>query len=98
MKLLKKILLLFVIAFIIIQFFRPEKNISAAATSTHISKIFPVTDDVSQILSNSCYDCHSNNTRYPWYNKIQPVAWWMNDHIDEGKDELNFLTKIPKLS
>ena len=51
-------------------------------------------NDVPANLKNklhvSCYDCHSNNTRYPWYNKIQPVAWFLEDHIKEGKDELNF--------
>jgi hypothetical protein len=46
--------------------------------------------NVQQILKTSCYDCHSNNTVYPWYSNIQPVAWWLKDHIDEGKRELNF--------
>lgn len=41
-------------------------------------------------LQISCYDCHSNNTDYPWYSKIQPAAWYLKDHIQEGKDELNF--------
>jgi len=41
-------------------------------------------------LQVSCYDCHSNNTAYPWYNKIQPVAWYLEDHVKEGKAELNF--------
>ena len=41
-------------------------------------------------LHVSCYDCHSNNTEYPWYSKIQPAAWYLEDHIKEGKDELNF--------
>ena len=38
----------------------------------------------------SCYDCHSNNTSYPWYNKVQPIAWFLENHIKEGKAELNF--------
>jgi len=42
------------------------------------------------MLQNSCYDCHSENTRYPWYYSVQPVAWWMNDHIEEAKHHLNF--------
>ena len=46
--------------------------------------------DISALLQESCYDCHSNNTEYPWYNKVQPVAWFLEDHIQEGKDELNF--------
>lgn len=46
--------------------------------------------NISIILKKSCYDCHSNNTNYPWYNKIQPVAWFLENHIQEGKKELNF--------
>ena len=42
------------------------------------------------ILSKACYDCHSNNTTYPWYASLQPVAWWLGDHIEHGKKELNF--------
>jgi hypothetical protein len=90
MRFLKRIFILLLIAFIVIQFFHPKKNISAAPPTNHISKKFPVPDDIAQILSNSCYDCHSNNTRYPWYFNIQPVAWWMADHVQEGKKHLNF--------
>ena len=45
---------------------------------------------IAVVLQVSCYDCHSNNTQYPWYNKVQPVAWFLEDHIKEGKAELNF--------
>jgi hypothetical protein len=90
MRLLKKILILLLIAFIVIQFFHPGKNSSAAAPVNSVSKNFPVPDDVAQILAVACYDCHSNNTRYPWYSHIQPVAWWLNNHIQEGKKHLNF--------
>ncbi len=47
-------------------------------------------ENISTLLKESCYDCHSNNTEYPWYNKIQPAAWYLEDHIKEGKAELNF--------
>jgi hypothetical protein len=89
---LKKILLVLLVAFIAIQFFRPVKNINTAeaATANDISKVFPVPDNVHSILKTSCYDCHSNNTVYPWYAAIQPAAWWLQDHVDEGKKEVNF--------
>ena len=89
MKLVKKILWLLVFAFIGIQFFRPENNISSTPSANHISKTFNVPADVQKIFDSSCNDCHSNNTRYPWYFNIQPVAWWMEDHVKDGKDELN---------
>jgi hypothetical protein len=45
---------------------------------------------VAGILQRACNDCHSNNTHYPWYTNIQPVGWWMQHHVNEGKEELNF--------
>jgi hypothetical protein len=41
-------------------------------------------------LKTSCYDCHSNKTAYPWYSNIQPVKWWLADHVNSGKRHLNF--------
>ena len=55
-----------------------------------IGTAYPMPDNVYHVLQTSCYDCHSNNTKYPWYNNVQPVAWWLNDHVEEGKRELNF--------
>ena len=49
-----------------------------------------VPKNVESIIKTSCYDCHSNNTDYPWYNKVQPVAWYLEDHVEHGKEELNF--------
>ena len=76
--------------FIVIQFFRPAKNKAAGIGNNHISKLYPVPEDVNNILKSCCNDCHSNNTVYPWYAEIQPVAWWVADHIKEGKKELDF--------
>jgi len=89
---IKKILILLLVAFIAIQFFRPAKNINTAtaATANNISKVFYVPDSVHSILKTSCYDCHSSNTYYPWYAAIQPAAWWLQDHLNEGKKEVNF--------
>ena len=76
---------------VVIQFFRPAKNISdEIITSNDISKVYAIPDHVHQLLISKCYDCHSNNTHYPWYYNIQPVAWWISAHVDEGKEELNF--------
>ena len=90
MKLIKKIIWLLIIALIVIQFFHPEKNISADLSPNHISQKFSFPEDVKQIISTSCYDCHSNNTHYPWYFSVQPIAWWLADDIAEGKKHLNF--------
>lgn len=87
---IKKIFIGLLIVLVIIQFIHPAKNKSTSSQPNDIGVTMNVPDDVSIILRKACYDCHSNNTNYPWYANIQPVAWWLNDHIEEGKDELNF--------
>ena len=74
---------------VVIQFFHPSRNQSDNIASD-ISTKYPIPDTVKALLKASCYDCHSNHTEYPWYANIQPVAWWLGHHVDEGKDELNF--------
>ena len=77
-------------AFIVIQFFRPAKNKSEGIGASDITKKYAMPPDVANILQTSCYDCHSNNTEYPWYAYFQPVYWWLNNHIQGGKRALNF--------
>lgn len=89
-SIIKKSLLVLLAVLVIIQFIHPAKNTNPVASPKDIATLYPVPDSVHQILQKACYDCHSNNTRYPWYNNIQPVAWWLNDHVTGGKEELNF--------
>lgn len=89
-KILKRSLLVLLLAFIVIQFFRPAKNRSDGPYANDINKKYTVPQDVQTILKASCYDCHSNNTVYPWYAEVQPVAWWLDGHIKDGKRGLNF--------
>jgi len=81
--------LILIIAFVIIQFFQPKKN-KAAANSNDLLNTNNVPENVASLLKESCYDCHSNNTRYLWYHKIAPVSWMVDRHIRDGKQELNF--------
>lgn len=87
---LKKVLIGLLIILIIAQFFQPSKNTGNAKSATDITHVVPVPDTVMALLKIACYDCHSDSTRYPWYNHITPVNWWLKNHIDEGKRELNF--------
>ncbi|MBT8265874.1 MAG: heme-binding domain-containing protein [Bacteroidia bacterium] len=89
MKIIKKILLLLLVAFVIAQFFGPEKNDGDLATVTPFLNETNPPDNVKQILRESCFDCHSNHSRYPWYNNITPVNYWLADHIKHGKDHFN---------
>jgi hypothetical protein len=72
------------------QFVQPAHNASDNILPTDFSRVLQVPVNVQQILIRACYDCHSNNTKYPWYSSIQPVAWMMSNHIREGKKMLNF--------
>jgi len=93
MKTLKKILLVIVVIFLLLQlpFFGPKKNFTDAKPVNDISTAYQIPNDIQMSLNKACYDCHSNYTKdYPWYAYIQPISWWMNKHIVEAKKELNF--------
>ncbi len=95
----KKILIVLLVILVIIQFIRPGRNISAAVSPNDIGHKYHVPENIKSILKTSCNDCHSNNTVYPWYSNVQPVAWWLQNHVNEGKSELDFsefLTYSPK--
>jgi len=85
----KKILVVLLIIFIIIQFIKPQKNIHTGPQPADISTLYPVPADVDSLLVIACKDCHSNNTRYPWYNNFQPVAWFLANHVKDGKNSFN---------
>jgi hypothetical protein len=87
---IRRIVVFLLLVFIAIQFFQPSKNNNDFDLTNDISKMVAVPDSVQSILKSACYDCHSNNTEYPWYSNVQPVAWWLNDHVEEGKQHLNF--------
>jgi len=90
MRLVKVVLAMIILLVISIQFIPVIRNQDSRLRNTAINKIYPVPLRVQAILKNSCYDCHSDYTRYPWYANLQPVSGWMASHINRGKKELNF--------
>jgi hypothetical protein len=86
----KKILLGLLVALVLIQFIQPSRNKSSEILSTDMTRTNNVPGSVRIILKTACYDCHSNNTNYPWYSRIQPFGWLLSRHIRKGKAELNF--------
>lgn len=90
MSKIKIILLVLLLVFILIQFVRPARNENAQVSADQIGYVYAVPEYVKSVLKASCYDCHSNNTHYPWYAEIQPAGWWLASHIKKGKSELNF--------
>ena len=85
----KKILVVLLVILIVIQFIKPQKNIHAGPQPADISTLYPVPADVDSLLVVACKDCHSNNTRYPWYNNFQPVAWFLSNHVKDGTRSFN---------
>ncbi|WP_298345188.1 heme-binding domain-containing protein [uncultured Algibacter sp.] len=92
MKIIKKILIILLIALVIAQFFGPEKNEGDIASIEAFMKETNPPEEVKVILKETCFDCHSDVTRYPWYNNITPVNYWLNSHIEEGKEHFNVST------
>lgn len=75
---------------IVIQFIPVDKNNGGyESLDTFIAETKP-SEQVAKILKSSCYDCHSNQTNYPWYAQIAPISFWINDHVTNGKKHLNF--------
>ncbi len=85
----KKISIGLAAVFLLAQFIRPTKNLSGDETNS-IHKKFALPADVEATLKVACNDCHSNTTIYPWYAEVQPVAWWLQNHVKDGKRHLNF--------
>lgn len=84
------IALILLVVFVGIQFVPTKLNQIEAIPKTDFLLVNNTSEDIGKLLQFSCYDCHSNNTNYPWYNRIQPIAWFLESHIKEGKSELNF--------
>ncbi|MDY2587776.1 heme-binding domain-containing protein [Winogradskyella aquimaris] len=88
-KSLKKVGLVLLVVLIIAQFFGPEKNDGdIASVEAFIADTNPP-EDVQLIMKSACFDCHSDHTRYPWYNNITPVNYWLADHVKDGKKHFN---------
>ncbi len=85
---IKKILIGLLVILIAIQFIKPERNLSGD-TQKDIATIYPMSDSVKIVFDKACADCHSNKTNYPWYASVQPVAFWLNDHVKDGKRHFN---------
>ena len=90
MKIAKKMGIALLVVLIGMQFFRPEKNLADTDFVAAFEAETKPSPEIQKILETSCYDCHSANTKYPWYSNIAPISYWMNGHIEDGKKHLDF--------
>jgi hypothetical protein len=90
-RMIRKLTIVLLFAFVGMQLIRPQKNhASTASEPDDLFARFPATGEVKHVVMTACYDCHSNNTRYPWYAEIQPGGWVLAKHVRDGKKLLNF--------
>ena len=89
---MKKVLTVLLVAFIIIQFFPIDKTNPAPTPGMDFLRIKNTSPEIAKIINSSCYDCHSNETKYPWYSNFAPASWFLQNHIKEGRKHLNFST------
>jgi cytochrome c551/c552 len=78
-----------VVLFLVIQFIRPARTNPPVDESQTIFARTQMTPQVAAILERSCRDCHSNKTVWPWYTNVAPISWWLTNHVNEGRQNLN---------
>lgn len=88
----KKILIGLVALFVLMQFFRIDKTNPPVVEGEDILSMSQASPEIAGILKKACFDCHSNETTYPWYSNVAPISWMVKHHIDEGRDYMNFST------
>lgn len=86
----KKAIIALILIVAIIQFFQIEKTEFQKKNKQDFFAQENAPAKVKEIIQNNCYNCHSNQVQYPWYASISPVSWWLQSHIDEGREHLNF--------
>ena len=89
---MKKIFIALLVVLVVLQFFQIDKTNPAVDESKDFLKTQNTPEEIASIIKTSCYDCHSNQSNYPLYSYVQPAGWFLKDHIDEGRRELNFST------
>lgn len=89
MKIIKKILIVALVALVLLQFYRPEKNDAEYRDVASFETETKPTAEIKTILENKCYNCHSNKTEYPWYAEVAPFSLLIADHVEEGSEHFN---------
>lgn len=91
-KVVKRILLALLAILVVIQFWGIDKTNPPVDAGADIMAMANPPADVAKLVKAACYDCHSHETKYPWYTNVAPVSWWIGHHIEEARGHLNFST------
>jgi hypothetical protein len=79
-----------IVGAVAIQFVRPARTNPLTVPERTLAARVPVTREAAAVLDRECRDCHSNDTRWPWYSNVAPVSWFVIDHVDHGRRHLNY--------
>ena len=79
-----------IILFLLIQIYCPERTRTDEITKDHLTKVMNVPDNVQSILKHSCYNCHSEQTEWPWYSNVAPVSWLVISDVTGARAKMNF--------
>ncbi len=90
MKIVKIVLLILAIIIVAIQFVPNKLPENKPADEKDIANSAFITQDIMTMLKTSCFDCHSNQTHFPWYAKLAPSSWLLASDINQGRSKLNF--------
>lgn len=91
-KWITRILLGFVVLLIASQFIRFDRSRPVTSPDSSFVKLAMPPTEIANLLKVACYDCHSYETTYPWYAQVAPISWWIDNHVNEGREHLNFST------
>ncbi len=89
-KIFKKLPLIIVLLFAVLQVIPNNRPVNKEAEETDFLAVENIDSNVEITIKKACYDCHSNQTKHPWYSSIAPISWWINDHVEHGRKHLNF--------
>lgn len=89
-KFFKLAALILALVFAGAQFVRPERVNVAGDPARSLAARAHLTPEVSALLARSCNDCHTGQTRWPWYSEVSPLSWFVADHVEHGRRNLNF--------
>ena len=87
---IRRLLVLALVALLLIQFIPIDKNEGGYESLEPFLKETKPAAEVAALLKRACYDCHSNQTAYPWYAHVAPASFYLDEHIQNAKQQLNF--------
>ena len=89
---MKKLLIIVIVLLVAIQFITIDKTNPPIDMSKDFISLINSPSELGTVIKSSCYDCHSHHTKYPWYSNVAPISWLIKDHINNGRNHLNFST------